>query len=375
MKISNVVVVGLGSVLCASLLTACADGRGTNGFKSYQYSKDEMAQNKLKRDGAKPKSGTNQNSSIDDTAPNGEIGTGNTNPIASLPPPPKETSGNPVFNTPSAGSQVIIEAGPANPSGVVTLNAKVQDLNFTIDEELKDGKQENTVAKGLVKGITVTPSGTEDARTISINALVVIGREEVVMEATDVPVKHLKAEESLSNMFFTLTKPCDQKPVIVKNMLQAAAKCSDAKCMGIEVILSFETQDPARRAFAVFLVAPGQNAQGKTEWMYYKTNIGTPQTFKKAVENIAACPAPRLVAPAAPGGGEQQGQVAPAPVAPTKSSLEECEKNDAEGFSVCDGRFEKNRMRNQRLSTDQVVNPVAPARPIAPFAGEGSLID
>lgn len=362
MKMSNVMVVGLGSVLCASLLTACADGRGTNGFKSYQFTKEEMAQNKLKRDGAKPKVETNQNNGIEDTAPTGDIGTGNSNPTATLPPPPKTTSGNPVFTAPGAGSHVIIEPGPAtNPSGVVDLTAKVQDLNLTIDEELKDGKQENAVAKRLVKGITVTPNGTDTARTISINAIVVVGGEEVVMEATDIPVKNLKAEETLSNMLFTLTKRCDQKPVIVKNMLQAAAKCSDDRCLGIQVILSFETQDPARRAYAVFVVAPGRNAQGRTEWMYFKTNIGTPKTFQEAVNGMEACPAPEVTAPApAPVGGERQGQAAPGtPMAPSKSSLDECSQKDAEGFSVCDSEGEKNRMRSARRSSE---NQPAPSK-------------
>ncbi len=373
MKMSNVIVFGLGSVVCASLLTACADGRGTNGFKSYRFSKEEMAQNKLKRDGAKPKADANQNNLIDDTAPSGDVGTGSSNPTAALPPPPKLTSGNPVFAPPSAGSNLIIEPGPANPSLVVDLTAKVKDLNFTIDEELKDGKEENSVAKSLVKGITVTPNGTDAARMISINAILVVGGKEVVMEALDVPVKHLKGDESLSNMLFTLTKPCDQKPIMVKNMLQAAAKCRDEKCLGIEVLLSFETQDPARRAYAVLLVAPGRDAQRKLEWQYFKSNIGTPKTFEQAVNSMAACPAPQVAAPAP---GAQQGQAAPAPApatpaAPAKSSLEECEQKDAEGFSVCDSEGEKNRMRDARRKSEPQAAP-APAAPAAAFTGDGS---
>jgi hypothetical protein len=364
MKMSNVIVFGLGSVVCASLLTACADGRGTNGFKSYRFSKEEMAQNKLKRDGAKPKVEPNQNGGTDDTAASGDIGTGNSNPTAALPPTPNLTSG-PVFAPPSAGSNLIIEPGPANPSRVVDLTAKVKDLNFTIDEELKDGQEENSVAKRLVKGITVAPNGTDVARTISINAVLVIGGEEVVMEALDVPVKHLKGEENLSNMLFTLTKPCDQKPIMVKNMLQAAAKCRDEKCLGIEVLLSFEIQDPSRRAYAALLVAPGRDAQRKLEWQYFKSNIGTPKTFEQAVNSMAACPAPQVAAPAS---GTQQGQAAPAPA---KSSLEECEQKDAEGFSVCDSEGEKNRMRDARRKSEPQAAP-APAAPAAAFTGDGS---
>ena len=131
-------------------------------------------------------------------------------------------------------------------------------------------------------------------------------------------------------------------------------------------------------------MAPGRNAQGRNEWMYFKTNIGTPKTFQDAVNSMEACPAP------APAAGEQQGAATPA--APSKSSLEECSKLDTEGFSVCDSESEKNRMRNARRGdqTQATPGPLAPAlpltgdgseptpvpqRPIAPFAGEGSLID
>jgi hypothetical protein len=54
MKTLNVIGFKVAGVMCAGLLLACADGRGTNGFKSYQYSKTEKEQNlalKAKRDG------------------------------------------------------------------------------------------------------------------------------------------------------------------------------------------------------------------------------------------------------------------------------------------------------------------------------------
>jgi predicted DNA-binding protein (UPF0251 family) len=44
----------------------------------------------------------------------------------------------------------------------------VQDLNVTIENELKQGAGENKIAKALIKGITILPKGTDADRKIRL---------------------------------------------------------------------------------------------------------------------------------------------------------------------------------------------------------------
>ncbi len=210
MKLLNVIGYGMSGMMCASLLVACADGRGTNGFRSYQFSKEERAKNLALKEARSPKAKQNQNSpSADDSAET----SGEATPNRDLAPAPKgRQPEEPLFKD-RAQSQVLSEPGKvlptANPSGVPIQEASVKMLNVKIEEELKAGV--NEVAKGLVKGITVVPSGPDQARTISLQATVMIGKDEVYMEANDVPVKPLKEEESVENFLFTLSKPCETR--------------------------------------------------------------------------------------------------------------------------------------------------------------------
>jgi hypothetical protein len=266
---------------------------------------------------------------------------------------------------------------------VPDLTAKVADLNVTIEAEIAAGQ--NAVAKELVKGITVLPSGTDQARKIAIQAMVVINGSEVVMDAADVPVKHLKDDERMPNILFNLTKPCDEQVIPAKNLLQAGAKCRDELCRIIDVILSFETQDPQRRANAIFVVSPKRDTDGKVKWAYVATNIGKVKPF---VEAQKACAAPAPANPA-PGQGEPPATTAPAPApgdvsaAPAPSAEEaarlakekaereaadaaRCEEVKKEGFSCDDSPGEIARMRNARRAAQQAQPPAATAPAPAP---------
>jgi hypothetical protein len=400
MKTLNVIGFKVAGVMCAGLLLACADGRGTNGFKSYQYSKTEKEQNlalKAKRDGT-DKVQPRNTPGADDSQETGAINLGTSAP----PAPVNRPDSPPVFTsndsaagknftepqTPPASTQV----SPApNPSAVADLSAKVQDLNVTIENELKQGAGENKIAKALIKGITILPKGTDADRKFDLRAIVRINGEEAYMEANDTAVKFLKAEERMQNFLFTLSKPCEEGKVIqVKNSLQAAAKCRDAACLVIEVILSFETQNENRRANAILVVAPTKNAQDKVEWSYLQTNIGTPKTFEQEGPH---CAKPELPVTAAPPAAPAVEPAPTAPQAPAQPSAEEtarlekeraerqaadnkwCEDMKKEGFSCDDSPGEIARMRNARKAAEaasqagtQAQSPVATS-PVCPETG------
>ncbi len=285
MKMLNVIGIGMSSVLCASLLTACADGRGTNGFKSYEYSKEERAQNKARAE------------ALNKTPGSGDVGTGSTTPA--LPPDSGRGLDTPLFTpAPVAGTKgnesaqprVINEQGKANPSGVLEMTAKVQDLNVTIEGELKE---ENPTAKGLVKGVTVMPNAFTQATAVTIQAVVVINKEEVYFDAANVPVKFLKSEEQMPNILFTLSKPCDSKTILAKDLLQAGVKCGDANCQSIQLILSFKTE--GRPANAILVLQAGKkDGTAKAQWLYKASNIGTPMTFLQAQKS---CEMAKIVPP------------------------------------------------------------------------------
>lgn len=287
MKMLNVIGLGMSSVLCASLLVACADGRGTTGFKSYDYSKEERAQNKARYD------------ALNKTPGSGDVGTGSSKPVEVLVADPGRGIDQPLF-TPvveagaagagkdSAQPRVINEAGKPNPSAVPEMAAKVQDLNVTIEGELKE---QNPTAKGLIKGITVLPNAFNLATAVTIQAVVVINGQEVYMDAANVPLKYLKADDRMSNMLFTLTNPCDQKTILVKDLMQAGVSCADANCQSVQMVLSFKTK--GRPANAILILQAGKK-DGKAVWQYKKTNIGEPMTFVQAQK---PCEMTKTIAP------------------------------------------------------------------------------
>lgn len=359
MKLSNFIGFGISGVICAGLLGACADGRGTNGFKSYQYSKEERAINKAKYDKLHPAPvNPNQNTPPpDDSAKAGDIGTGSSAPLAV---DSGRGTGEDIFKPAppeSAQSRVIAEPGRPNPSAVPSLLATVEKLNLTIEGELKI-KAENSVAKGLVKGITILPTGGANVdRKITIQAVVKIAGEELYMDAANIPVKYMKGEESTANMLFILTKPCDNKVVMVKDLLQAVAKCRDENCLAIEVVLIFKTQ--GRAANAIFVVTPGKNADGKIGWQYFATNVGTPKTF---VDAQKACEAPKPAKPeveagadTAPGHGAVGTGTSAPEVERAAADAARCEELKKEGFSCDDSPGEIARMKNNRRAHEAAV--------------------
>lgn len=361
MKWPNVI----GLLVGTSLLMACADGRGTNGFKSYQYSKDELARNKSLKAGSVSSKSDRTNSGSDDSSKTAEL------PPPSIPPKdqgqvllrPSEDG-----DKGSATAKVISSTdGAENPSQVAPMTGSVKDINVSILGELAKGDNES--AKNLIKGITILPEGSSDKRTITLQAVVVVGGEEVHMDAANIPVSYLRDDQELSQMLFTLMKPCDQTPVVVRNALSAAAKCQDEACNKIELILSFEVAG-GNRANGIVIVELGKGAEGKLEWRITASNIGRPKSFVQAQAEGKACPIPEQKQSDQGNRAESGGTVTPLSrsiTIPNASSGDhvqsetnsvpdlDCKKTDAQGFSVCDSPVERVRMRSKMSAPTQTV--------------------
>lgn len=315
----DVIRAGVGSAMCASLIVGCADGRGTNGFKSYRYSAEELAKARAelaaKTAGTQPKDpeGASKDS---------------TNILETKTPPKKEGDGTTV--TPPAGGQTTQPGGqqtapapgpqqdastyspisdqarqkliaerrlPQEPEQQV--ETKVEDLLVTSDALQKNSKV-NESAKQLLKGLTVKIEGPANERVISLDSIVVVKGEVHTAHVEKQPVKFLPKGSQATNLLFHLMK--NGQTVSAGTKLYLIALCEDQQCTKIQLRFSFENGNARVDAILVLQFAG--------EWKIIASNVDEPPMFEEAIKEFGGgTSAPPPAEPPAP--AKQPGEVGP----------------------------------------------------------------
>lgn len=262
----NVLKFGVGGVLSASLLVACADGRGSNGFRSYQYTKDEMAANKAIADAKAAKTSNIPvvNNPVVDPSQNG----GNNN------------GGNTGTGTGDAGNKGQQGAIPAE--GLDTLeyqtaqdsakskeliDNKQEPLQVSVDSLRKANelaiKKEVPALKNLVKGVTVTSNMADKQLLLNIDALVLIDGADHIVSVQNAAISYLK-EGVTTALSFRLKKGTEL--VVPGKKLIITAICKDESCTFVQIRFMFENR-------AAIVVGYKLVAQGAA-WLLQESNIG-----------------------------------------------------------------------------------------------------
>ena len=272
----NVVRIGVGGVLYASLLAACADGRGNNGFKSYQYSKEEMAANKATMD-AKANALKNSNIPVNTTPGNSE-----TQPLATDPAAQnKETEKKGATQTALAPEAVdsveyqqtqdAAKAKEMTEMGQEPVQASVAALRVSNDQALRSNK-EIPQLKNLVKGITVTSNMADKQLLLNIDAAVVIDGADHTLSIQNAPLSFAK-DGVTTALSFRLMKGTET--VNPGKKLVLTAICKEESCQSVQIRFSFEIAE-GKRAGAVV----GYRLVGN-EWQLIESNIGEVAAFVK----------------------------------------------------------------------------------------------
>lgn len=309
----NVLRISLSGAICMSLITACGDGRGSSGFKSFKYSSEEIAKNqarlKAEQDAKNPKSTTpGPDRRTDDTESpadglNGggqgsgdskSDGKGDTKGAssggnnenaggakgASAPAGGAAVESGLFKNTDKASSQIFAEKKTPLEQ---QKTADIKDINLTIERETS-GNKKNEEASKLVKGYTVTVKGTAEARTVSIEALLVIEGQLTSMFVANEPVRAVKDGEQVLNVNPDLKKACTEETVFNKDNLYVGIKCKDESCTTIEALL--DIKDGSKRVNAVLTM---QEVSG--QFVAGVSNVEA-VPFTKALELNNACKLP-----------------------------------------------------------------------------------
>ncbi len=268
-SILNVLRVGAGGLLCASFLVACADGRGSNGFKPYQYSKSEMTANKAKMDAktaALNKSKIPAAAAVTDGSDATKAAEVKS---AELSAEALDQSKYSPDSDDEAKRKFMVERGQV---AVQTPTAALRVSN----------EQAVAVAKGqalpelskMVKGLTLTSSVSNKEMFLSIDALVLIDNEEHKVFVQGAPMK-FSENGNTANLPFRLVK--NEADVASGTKLFLTAICEDESCKDVQIRFSFEVENGVRAAAVV-----GYEHVGN-EWKLKKSNIGATKSFDEAL--------------------------------------------------------------------------------------------
>jgi hypothetical protein len=277
-------------VLCASLLAACADGRGSNGFKSYQYSKEEMATNKAKWD-AKTNALANSNIPVSEAQTNKD---GQKDNQVAQPAVAQPASGGQTGDKTSAqpGKQVAVsqeavdsieyqqsqdaaKAKEMTEMGQAPLQASVSALRVSNEDAVRESKKVPELSK-LVKGVTVTSNMAGKQLLLNVDAVVVVDGADHTLSVQNAPLSFVK-DGVTTALSFRLLKGTE--PVNPGKKLVLTAICKDESCQQIQIRFSFEVAEGKRAAAVV-----GYRLVG-TEWQLMESNIGEVAAFDKGQES------------------------------------------------------------------------------------------
>lgn len=266
----NVLKFGVGGVLSASLLVACADGRGSNGFRSYQYTKDEMAANKAIADSKALKTTSNipvVNTPVVDPSQNGGnnnggngnngTGTGdagNKGQQGALPPEALDTLEYQTAQD-SAKSKELID------NKQEPLQVSVDSLRKANELAVKNNK-EIPALKQLVKGVTVTSNLADKQLLLNIDALVLIDGADHIVSVQNAAISYLK-DGVTTALSFRLKKGTEL--VVPGKKLIITALCKDESCTFVQIRFMFEN----RAAIVV-----GYKQIDSNVWQLQESNIG-----------------------------------------------------------------------------------------------------
>jgi hypothetical protein len=281
----NVMRVGVGGALCASLLAACADGRGSNGFKSYQYSKEEMARNKAKWD-AKTNALANSNIPVSEVQTNKDgqkdnqvaqpASGGQTGDQTSAQPGKQvAVSQEAVDSIEYQQSQDAAKAKEMTEMGQAPLQASVSALRVSNEDAVREPKKILELSK-LVKGVTVTSNMAGKQLLLNIDAVVVVDGADHTLSVQNAPLSFVK-DGVTTALSFRLLKGTE--PVNPGKKLVLTAICKDESCLQIQIRFSFEVAEGKRAAAVV-----GYRLVG-TEWQLMESNIGEVDAFNKGQES------------------------------------------------------------------------------------------
>lgn len=274
----NVLKFGVGGVLSLILLSACADGRGSNGFRAYQYSKEEMAFNKANADAKAAKDSNlpvvngagNSGDSQGGGNNNGNAGNGNNNggnagqgQQTALPP---EALDNLEYQTAqdSAKSKELIDNKQEPLQVAVDQLRKANELAVTNKKVIPQLQQ-------LVKGVTVTSTMNDKQVLLNIDALVLIDGADHIVSVQNAAISYLK-DGVTTALSFRLKKGTDL--VIPGKKLIITALCKDESCTFIHIRFMFENR-------AAIVVGYKQVDQGV--WILQESNIDVVKSFDDAL--------------------------------------------------------------------------------------------
>jgi hypothetical protein len=274
----NVMRIGVGGVLYASLLAACADGRGNNGFKSYQYSEKQMAVNKAKMD-AKTNALKNSNIPVNNAAP------ANNDTQQAQPASGGDTGAQPgkqaavsqeaVDSIEYQQSQDAAKAKEMTEMGQEPVQASVKALRVSNDEAVRSSKEIPELKK-LVKGVTVTSNMADKQLLLNIDAVVVIDGADHALAVQNAPLSFAK-DGVTTALSFRLLKGTES--VNPGKKLVLTAICKEETCQQIQIRFSFEVAEGKRAAAVV-----GYKLVG-AEWQLMESNIGEVAAFDKGQES------------------------------------------------------------------------------------------
>jgi hypothetical protein len=261
--------VGVGGALCASLLAACADGRGSNGFKSYQYSKEQMATNKAKED-AKLNALKNSNIPVNAIPANND--TQQAQPVSG-----GDTGKQAAVSQEAADSieyQQIQDAAKAKEMtemGQAAVQTSASALRVSNDLAVASNK-EVPALKNLVKGVTVTSNMAGKQLLLNIDAVVVVDGADHTLSVQNAPLGFMK-DGVTTALPFRLLKGTEA--VIPGKKLIVTAICKEESCQSIQIRFEFEGRPG---------VVVGYKLVG-TEWQLMESNIGEVAAFDKGQES------------------------------------------------------------------------------------------
>lgn len=285
-SILNVLRVGAGGLLAASILTACADGRGGSGFRSRQFTAEERAFNKANRDA---KEAANNPSKLPAAETTGEVPEVDSAGRNVLPPvdtakasePAKQAEQQQLAMSPALEDDkqyegIKDEAKRKQLTGEMGQEPKetsVENLLVTNDNMVKAAGQKAIpeVAK-LVKALSVKSVRTDKEVLLSVDAIVGLGAQDFGVHVQNEKLV-FQNNGKVQNLKIKLVNMKDGKVWTAGNRLYVYAACADESCSTVQLKLSFDIGGGKRlAAVAVYRLSE----EGAT---LVQSNFGTVKEF------------------------------------------------------------------------------------------------
>lgn len=307
MKTLNVIRAGVTGFMTASLLAACADGRGMGGFKSWKSTPEQRAEWLAKNTPADDKPADTNTTDTDNkgTIDPKTLQEGPGTDTGEKPPTDTPASEKPAgtdtpetaqdllheFPNEEAKTQILTElnTNPAeDPNQQLVVNQA--DLIQANGADLNGG--ENATAKSLILGISIYVAGQMPNRTVSIDAVVKIGADVRALYVEQAPVNKVTSAGQTLNIPIKLKAVDTEQEVQQDGKVYVMGTCEDTACNSVQVRIEFTLADGTKTA-AVFLAQLQAEGFNVTH-----SNIGQFKTFDVAFAEVGGKAAPVTDQPA-----------------------------------------------------------------------------